>query len=175
MVFLAKLALMFIINPIAAAGYLRFSEISLPFAFGIILLGTYLNMTAIYFGLGGIVSMFAKKLFAWALRLISLNPVRVRTNSKHRNFCKRGKLLSLLRTKKNSLTNWLIRRHLAIICAIFAFGPLPYLPSLIIVVIRMKKLGVIQKTLILGAINLLRALLIVFAIYYFPVLFWWQN
>lgn len=175
MVFLAKLALMFIINPIAAAGYLRFSEISLAGAFGIILLGTYLNMLVIYFGLGGVVSVFIKKVFVKTLLFMRLLPISVRGDSEYRIFFRRSKFLGRLRTKKNSFVNWLARRHLIIICMTFVLGPLPYLPSLLVVAFRMKNMGGIQKTAILATINLLRAVLIVFAIYYFPVLFMWQK
>ena len=177
MVFVFKLIGMFVINPIAAAGFLHFSGLPIHSTFGIVLLGTFINMGILYFGVGSIIGRltgFIGKIIAKLMRRIRARFMKESQVDEARTNVPKDGLFAKVGRKKILATEWLARRHVAIICTVLMI-PVPYIPSIAIVATKLKDLEGRKKVAMLVITNLLRTIIVVLAIYYFPILLPWQK
>ena len=178
--FLVNLLLRFLISPIAAASFLKFQDINIFLALLLVWGATFVLMIFTYFGVGTL----AKKL---TMRILSITTGRLSKRMHLDDPSRVEKVSTVLKPLKVlwrvlrsilgkwSLKGWLIRRSIWVLY-ILLLVPVPYLASVVIVVVKIREdMSGRKKAFILISANLLKGVLVILSIYYFPVLITWHN
>ena len=178
--FLVNLLLRFLISPIAAASFLKFQDINIFLALLLVWSSTFLLMLVTYFGIGTLAKRLTRNIFSRVISSLSGYAHSDKTSAE-RKFSRAIKhpkaIWTMLRSilGKWSFNEWLGKKSVWMLYILLLI-PIPYLSSVVVVVVKVRKdMSGRKKAFILISTNLLKGILVVLSIYYFPILLTWRN
>lgn len=160
MEFVLALIVSFFIGPLATVFLMRLHEIPIYAAIFILFFGTLVHMSLLYFGVGTVVE--------WLLAGIRWVTARVtKTADRPHKPPRLAAPFFWAAGRRNSFITWVVRQNLLVTYCILCL-PFPYVPSTIIVALKLRDIGKVKKGVVLITSNLLRNTFLILAVYYLP-------